>query len=112
MLDSETLTTGGCARRSLSSVGCCAGVSILTAWMPVPGLPRCQAPLSLVTRHLEVSTSRRECPADHRPQAAVTWAIEAATTSTTRSSSASVITNGGPSRMTSPSVPLALPVPE
>ncbi len=38
--------------------------------------------------------------------------MAAPSTSTTRTSSSSVTTNGGPSRSWSPSVPLALPVPE
>jgi hypothetical protein len=38
--------------------------------------------------------------------------IAAASVVAIRSSSASVTTNGGPSRIVSPSTPLALPVPE
>jgi hypothetical protein len=44
--------------------------------------------------------------------ALVTCSMASATTSATRTSSSSEITNGGPSRMVSPSVPSALPVAE
>ena len=56
----------------------------------------------------------REQPGDQpglAATAAVAASTESASTSTIRSSSGSVTTNGGPSRMTSPSTPFAFPVP-
>ena len=73
-----------------------------------PDPARCHRPADLTVSGPARGQSRPATCGD----AAVAASIDAASVVAIRSSSASVTTNGGPSRIVSPSTPLALPVPE